>query len=63
MSAAVAILPTRITVDDAWERYRTLLAPVIETPEKLLDREYAERIARAEFEWKEVYAAWLSRSA
>lgn len=57
MAEPVSIIPTPAAVDVAWDRYRSLVAPVINRPTLLLDRAYHVRVIRAEAVFKRAFLA------
>ena len=61
MSATVHTLPTRVAVDDAWERYAALTREAIADPRRFLDREFMQSQARARADFEELYLATEAR--
>lgn len=57
----VTPLPTRATVEAAWDRMRALAAPLADNPRLLADRQHMENLARAEHTWKQAFVAWDGR--
>lgn len=55
--SAVAVIPTQPAVEAAWERYRSLMAPLVDNPRLALDRAHMEALARAERAWKDAFLA------
>lgn len=59
--SAVAVLPTLPAVEAAWDRYRALMAPLVDNPRLALNRRHMEALARAEREWKDAFLAMEPR--
>lgn len=60
MNAIVAILPTDIAIEAAWERYTAIARRVADQPMLLIDRDHCEEFAGAWAEWRDIF---LSRRA
>jgi hypothetical protein len=63
LNAAVAILPTRRTVNAIWERYRVLCVQLNATPALMVDQKFREQIAEAEADWQRAFAQWVRGAA
>lgn len=57
MSGKVLEFKSPLGLDEAWERYQALAREAADDPRKLADREFMERFARAEREWKALFNA------
>jgi hypothetical protein len=55
VSAKVVTLPTPLTADAAWHRYRRLAARMLADPQLILDRGFREQMHIAELAWKESF--------
>jgi hypothetical protein len=49
--------PTKAQVNSAWLAFQSLQLEAIEDPKKLLDRDFFERLTRAEAEFKRLFNA------
>ncbi|WP_422057344.1 hypothetical protein [Sphingomonas sp.] len=62
MSAAIAILPTELTVEAAWLRHRALCLRLAESPELENDATFVAELDAAASDWQRAYAAWVGAS-
>lgn len=53
--SAVAVLPTRMTLDTAWERYAAFVRAIIENPALGADRAHCEAMIRAFKEFSDLF--------
>ena len=61
MSAAVAILPTNLAVEAAWERSRALKLALAGDASLADDADFMARLGAAEAEWTAAFEAWAGR--
>lgn len=57
--ASVAIIPTQLAVDAAWDRYAALCRRLQGNIGLLTDRTFQQEMLIAENEWKEAFSKWL----
>lgn len=58
MSATIAVLPTRPSIETAWGRYRLLCLELADAPARADDPQFMERITAARLEWQQGFIAW-----
>lgn len=58
--SVVAILPTKATVEELWERYNALSREMVDNP-SVLNRSFCERWARAKADFDRAYIAWCDQ--
>jgi hypothetical protein len=61
MSAALSVVPTRpptkMEVNAAWRAFQKLGRELADDPKLIADRDFMERMARAEADWKRLFLA------
>lgn len=57
MRSNIIQLPTPAAVDQAWEKFSALGKQLSDKPTLLTDRDFMERLARAETEWRGLFNA------
>lgn len=55
------ILPTKVAVEAAWERYAALCRVVANDPELFADEHQQRALENAERRWTSAYCAWCER--
>jgi hypothetical protein len=58
MPALLSVIPTTDAVEAAWQRHADLLGQAVDNSAIMLNREYRERLALSEKEWKEAFLIW-----
>lgn len=53
----IQLFPSKAEVNAAWRAFQGLALEMIEEPKLLTDRDFMERFARAEAEWKRLFNA------
>jgi hypothetical protein len=54
------VIPTQLAVEAAWTRFQRLAQQLMDQPGLVTDREFWERLLRAEIEWKNAFEAWVA---
>jgi hypothetical protein len=54
------VIPTQLAVEAAWTRFQKLAQQLRDQPGLVTDREFWERLLRAEIEWKNAFEAWVA---
>jgi hypothetical protein len=58
--AVLSVIPTQLAVEAAWTRFQKLAQQLRDQPGLVTDREFWERLLRAEIEWKNAFEAWVA---
>lgn len=61
MSAAVATLPTRANVKQAWEEYQALVIAMHDDTTLMADADHCMAVIRAWKRWSDLFLAWDAR--
>jgi hypothetical protein len=59
VSDNVVPIPTRLTADAAWSRYRREAQRLLDDPGLLIDRRFREQLLLAEMAWRETFERTL----